>query len=318
VIWRRRRAAGEPVRWISGLSVSRARRSALVWIPLAVLAVPIAALLERGVLEKAVPALKVVLTGKSLAVWNGEVPYFALHRFVGLLDPRILGVATLVALLACASWALWRSPREAALPLAVVVSVALLFALSFRLRRDGQLFYFKDLSFLAPILVTLAVVGLADLAARGAGAPTKGVAIAGLATLTAMFAINVDRELENTHEQGTRDILALKAWGRQLPARDSIRIDIPPTGVQLWAYNMLSRHPLSSTAPIPTFFPVAPRSRKADYVLIERAQPRPADVQGGPLLENTSFRLYRMMRSVPGPDLSSRRMIEPYRNISIT
>jgi hypothetical protein len=308
VIWRRRRAAGELVGWISALRRGSARRSRWRWILLAVLAFPAVVVLGSAVLVKALSALEVVLPGHTLSGWGGAIPYFKVHRFFGLLDPLPLGVITLAALLACAGWALWRSPRDVGLPLAVVAAFALLFAYSFRVRRDGELFYFKDLSFLAPIIVTLAVTGLADLLARSRSVSLKAAAIGGLSTFAVMFAINVNRELELTHEQGTRDILALRGWAKRLPAPASVRVDIPPTGVQLWAGMMLSRHPLSSTRPFTKFFPSPRLSRKADYVLIERAQPRPADADGQAVLQNTSFRLYRMKRDVPGPDLSSRRM----------
>ena len=51
----------------------------------------------------------------------------------------------------------------------------------FRLRTDGSLFYFKDLGFLAPIVVTLAVVGLADLVRRAARGRVvwRAIAVAG-------------------------------------------------------------------------------------------------------------------------------------------
>jgi hypothetical protein len=104
----------------------------------------------------------------------------------------------------------------------------------------------------------------------------------------------------------------LRRWAESLRRNATIRLDVPPSGTQLWAAYMLHERPLSASAPVRgTSYPRVPRGRKAGYVLVEWWQPRPRDAVGTPVRRNASFRLYRMDPAVPGPDRSSRRRIEP-------
>jgi hypothetical protein len=164
------------------------------------------------------------------------------------------------------------------------------------------------MSFVGAMVVMCAVVGLGELARR-----SRTVAAGGLAVLTAMAALTFEtarREVMTTYEYATRDVLELREWSRRLPPGASVRIDVPPSGQQLWADYMLADRPVSARKPLVGFFPYAPQGRRADYVLAMNIQPRPADALGAPLFANREYRLWRMRPGVPGPDTSSRRMVD--------
>ncbi len=59
-----------------------------------------------------------------------------------------------------------------------------------------------------------------------------------------------------------------------------------------------------------------PTSRKADFVVVWRGRPAPADSIGPPLRTNKEFRLYRMRGDVPGPENCSREMIQRVKRIT--
>jgi hypothetical protein len=189
---------------------------------------------------------------------------------------------------------------------------ALLMALNFALRDFGEYFYFKVMAFTGPMVVALGVVGLGSLA-RGAGSrAARALGAAGLAALAIAFVVNSRNELQGVNAQASSATFQLRDWAAKLPARRSVRLDIPPTGVQLWAAYMLHTHPLSAALPVyRTTYPHVPRGRKADYVLVQASQPRPADAVGAPVLRSGEFSLYRMNPTVPGPDRSSRTRIQP-------
>jgi hypothetical protein len=88
-------------------------------------------------------------------------------------------------------------------------------------------------------------------------------------------------------------------------------VDVRPVGIQQWAWYMLADHPVTATRPQRHFFPHAPVGRKADYLLVDRSRRRPADAAGALRLSNSRFALYLMKPSVPGPDRSSRKLVEP-------
>ncbi|MDQ6750575.1 MAG: hypothetical protein M3Z33_07490 [Actinomycetota bacterium] len=317
VIRRRRRTEGVPTGWLPAWRGPRGRRALLLWVALAIVAVPVVAVLGRGVFEKVASGLLVVLPGRSLEAWSGAVPYFKLYTVFGLPGPDAVGIALLAALALALCVGLWRAPRDAGLAVAVLAAGALVFALDVRLRPFGSLFYFKDLGFLAPIALTAAVAGLAGLAVRSRLRWRRAVAVGAGVALTLLFALNAKRELQGTYEQATHDVRELGSWSRGLPRNASIRIDLPPSTFQLWTYQMLGRHRLSATKPLQVFFPYPPFSRRADYLLAESRQPVPADAQGPPVLQNGMFRLYRMKPTIPGPDTSSLRLVEPITKVVI-
>lgn len=73
---------------------------------------------------------------------------------------------------------------------------------------------------------------------------------------------------------------------------------------------MLAPHPLTATNPLRKFFPHPPLGRRADYLLVNRFGPAP-DSAGGPLFANASYALFRISPDTPGPDRSSRELIDP-------
>jgi hypothetical protein len=125
-------------------------------------------------------------------------------------------------------------------------------------------------------------------------------------------------EIDHTYDNATPSVLELRAWNRELPAGTSVRIDVPPTGWQLWVTYMFTSHPVSAIDPLGgIIFPHPPVGRKADYVIARTYQPRPIDAIGPPLLQNIDYRLWRMNPRTPGPDVSTRHLIYDTSSISI-
>jgi hypothetical protein len=201
-----------------------------------------------------------------------------------------------------AAWLGLRSVHaEVGRALAILVAGALLAALYLRMRGEGELFYFKDLSFTGPLIVMLAVVAIATRLPRVAGAVA-------LLVLLALLADGTRRELGVTYDQATTGLLELREWDRELPDR-SIRIDVPPSGWQLWSWYFLPRHRVSAPDPLGGFFPHPPKGRRADLVLVQRGQRRPRDAVGAPVRENAEYVLYRLRPGLPGRDVSSRALV---------
>jgi hypothetical protein len=123
------------------------------------------------------------------------------------------------------------------------------------------------------------------------------------------------KEITGTTFQLTRTTVQLRDWSASLPPGASVRFDTWPPR-QLWASFMLADRPVCSLRPLlGTAYPHVPYSRKADYILtdrdsLDRENGRPADATGPPLRENRDYVLYRAKRSLPGPDLCSRRQVE--------
>jgi hypothetical protein len=307
--WRSCRRTGERVGWIAALRLPRLRTRPWVSIALVVVAVPVCVVLVRGFLEKALSALDVLLPGTSLAGWSGPgLNFIPGPRFVGMPGGGTLDYVGLAAVCALAALGLRRVRSELRIPLGVMVLVTALFGVYFRVRTGGQLFFFKDLAFLGPYVLMLALLGLAGVVASR----RRAIAMAGAAGLVAVSAVVVvggEEEIHQTYPQATHSVLALASWDRALPRGATVRIDVPPSGWQLWAAYMLHDHPLTALAPLGGFFPHPPPGRKADYVLTFRPQRRPADAVGRPLRQNVQFELWRMNPATPGPDVSRRGLI---------
>jgi hypothetical protein len=313
LVWRRRRAAGEPLGWIAALRLPRGRRSLALWIPLGVVALALAPTLARGVVEKAVTAAEVVVPWGDLFGWRGALGYLPLGRFFGLPDAALwaaLGVPLVVAL---AAYGLWRAPRSLGLPLAVTCAAGVALGAYFRLRQYGDLFYFKTLAFSGMLTVAAAGAGLGMLAER-----RRLPAAVGAAALVVLFAFGARAEIDETYDQLTPQLLEIRDWSERLPPGGSVRVDLPPDGYQLWAVYMLADRPVSALRPLTgTFFPYPPRGRKADYLLTRAQGSVSPDATGAPLLANDQYRLYRMRERVPGRDVSSQRLVEPVESISL-
>src|SRR4051794_12081881 len=306
VAWQRR----AEIDWRGALRVDGLRRRRWLWPLLAIVAIPVVAVLVRGVVEKVGPAISAVRPGGDLSGWSGGhvLPYLPFGRFLGI-DGRPVVVAVVVAgVLVAAVLGLLASRRDVARALAVLLAGALLGAAYIRARGEGEFFWFKAPAFPGPLLVALAVVGLALRAPRGVG-------IAGLAVLTLMPADGPRREIRGTYEQLTRTLLQVHDWDREIPANESIRLDIPPIGWQLWGWYELPRPRVSAPAPLGGFFPPPPRGSVADLALVKLPAPRPRDAVGPPLRANADFRLYRL-RPSRGRDTSSRALLSDVKRIT--
>jgi hypothetical protein len=315
LLYRRGRAAGQSPGWIAGLSLPRPRERPWLWLPIAILAIPVCAVLVRGVFEKLATAGIALAPGGDLIDWRGGVPYFPFGTYVGLPGGSALDYLGLLIVCALAVVALQRLPSDVRRPLRWLVVVTALAGVYLRHRRYGELFDFRDLAFLGPILLMLAVSELGWLIRS----PRRTVAVAGLAGLAAaLIAVPAgsSREINSTFDNASRSVLQLADWSRLIPRSASIRNDIPRIGLQLWATYMLHDHRLSALRPLGGFYPHPPPGRKADYVLAMRNQPRPPDALGAPVLSDSQFALWRMNPAVRGPDVSRRGLIDDYTRIN--
>lgn len=305
--------------WVSGLRLPRTRRARVAAVAAAVLAAPFVAVGLAGVAEKGYGAAQVVLPGSDLSGWNALPVYLPFHKFFGLVDPLGIGWLTAGLVIAAAAYGCARAvPREVGVPFAVTLAAGLLVGAYFKARTMGSFFYFKDLSFIGPLVTTMAVVGLAAMA-RERSRALAAVGVAMLALLAVNAAVGTRAESLAVTPQLTRELLTLRSWSEQLPADASMVIDLPPDGGQLWAGYMLARHPVSATEPlVGTTFPFPPQGFKADYLLQRSLVPPPprSRVSGAePIRRNEAFRLWKMNPDVPGKDVSSRRTLEQFSSV---
>ena len=308
--WRRRRAAGEPLP-----RLRRPRLPAKGWQrALAIVAaIPVGLLLLvlcLGVVEKGLRGFQALIPTTTLAGWRGDSPDYPLANYFGMPDVPVLGVLLVAAVCGAAAYGLQGLRRHEQAGLVAMFVGAALLAASFALREFGEYFLFKTLAFLGPIVAIAAVVGLARLAAQRTRALSAAGAV-GLAALAIAFVWGTRDEIEPFPMQVTPEIFALRDWPERLPQNASIRLDVPPTGEQLWVAYMLHERPLSSLVPVVgTSYPALHRSHKADYVVVAKGIPRPPGAAPEPVLRNGHYRLYRL-RGVPGVDRSSRGRIQP-------
>jgi hypothetical protein len=296
----------------------RLRRPSVPVAAGALAALAVAAVLVRGVVEKAVSAAIALSPWGDLGGWSGNallnIPF---HRALGLFDPGgvVLVAAAVAVVLGAAAYAVWRAPRDAGVPLGVTVGAGLLAAAYFRHRTQAELFYFKTVGFAGPLAAMLAVVGLADLARRPRGwGIAAGVALAAFAVAVA---VNSRRELLATNVYVSRDVLAIRDWSRSLPRGATVRIDVPPGGHQLWAAYMLADRRVCALRPLIGFFPYPPQSRRADYAVAYSVSGRPRDATGPAVRRTRQFTMWRLRPGLPGPDICSRRMIDSITSVQI-
>jgi hypothetical protein len=306
VAWQRRRE----IDWRGALRLEGLRRRRWLWPLLAIPAIPVVAVLVRGFVEKVGPAISAVRPGGDLSGWGGGgvLPYLPFGRFLGIDGRTGIVVVLVLGVLVAAVLGLRASRPEVGRALGVMLAGALLGAIYIRGRGDGELFYFKDLAFAGPLILTLAVVGLALRTPRA-------VAVVGLVALTLALNEGTRREVAVTYGQLTPTMLDLRAWDREIPANESIRLDVPPIGWQLWSWYLLPRHRVSAPAPLGGFFPHPPRGTVADLSLVKLPGKRPRDAVGAPLRANADFRLYRL-RPSRGRDTSSQALISDVKKIT--
>ncbi|CAA9488838.1 MAG: hypothetical protein AVDCRST_MAG30-1217 [uncultured Solirubrobacteraceae bacterium] len=260
-----------------------------------------------GVAEKLVSALRVLLDPDvPLQGWAGDAQgYFPERQFLAVAVERLWWIPALV-IAGFAAWELRRLPRALAGGLAAVILAGLAIAIEMRLREYGYYFHFKILAFVAPLVIVLAVVGMAR--ARAAG-------VVLLAVWLAWAVAEARDEVTGTFDQLPRATLELRAWDAAIPPGASVRLDMAP-GHQLWAAYMLAAQPLCSARPLlATSYPHVPVSGAADYALTWKA-PRPGDAVGAPVRRNGEYALFRL-RSRGSDDRCSRRMVQTVTRIGL-
>lgn len=251
-------------------------------------------------------------------LWGGDIHEFLpVSDFVG----TDFGVAGLLAVMAVGAVAVARLlPRREALALLALLAVSALFDGRLRLSDRGAYMDFKHLGYLGAVVLTFAAVGVvAAILSRRAALVAGGVVLAAAWAFVAVG--NVRDEAEATPEQVTADMLRLRDWADALPPDATIRVDVPPSGNQLWVQYMLSERALGSPYPVlNTTYARMPFSVAGDYVLYPRhlpgqqvkRWPHPRHSSGPSLFESHSFILRRL--DVPGErylDRASKTMIQP-------
>jgi len=288
----------------------RTARSIALTVAVVALGVPAALVVVLGVVEKSTSAAELLVTGKSLGPWRGDLQgYKSLGFFVGV--PSVWGYLAAGLVLATGGLGLREASPAWRAALGAAVLGGLGFALFFRLREFGEYFHFKVLAFVAPMLLTVAAVWLARHT-RGRGLGARAALVVSVALVGAQL-IGLSAEIGRTNPQVDASIFGLRDAARGLPEGASLRLDVIPDGRQLWAAYMLSEHPLSASNPlVGTTFPHAKFGRKADYILADSRIPISPwpDADGPPIFDNGTFRVYRMRREVPGPDTSSKQLVD--------
>ena len=299
---RERRRRSEPTGIPSPRRLWRGARSLLWIVPLALLlSLPAVAAVDK-MWDAAVLLLD---PNSSLQAWGGDMRHFipAYHFFA--LPTGTLWWLAVAAMCGLAVWLLRTLPRPLGWGLGVVMVVFLLAGAWFRQRDYGYYFEFKTLAFTAPLLVACAVVAVSRL---------RRFAPALLALFLLSAHVSARHEVRAEAYQLTEAQLELREWKRDLPPGASVRLDTWPP-IQLWSSYMLSGVPLCSQMPLyGTQYPHVERSRRADYILLDRRGRRyyggdPPDAAGGPIRRNREFRLYRAKPGLPGPERCSQRVI---------
>jgi len=307
VIWRRR-DPGESPGWVAALRLPRSRGWLALGAAVAAVAMPVAVVLSLAAADKVMGGVRAALPGGDLGPWSGgALGFMPLSRAVGVsVLPALVPV-----LLGAAIFALARRPRELTLPLAATTGGLLAAAGYLRLRTGGELFVFKALGFAGVMVLGLAGVGLVE-AVRSARRPVSVVASVALGLVAVILVLGARGEVADTAPHLTRQLTDLRKWSDELPPGASVRVDIEAVGKQQWAWYMLAERPVTASSPLLGFFPYAPKGRKADYLIVDRAAGRPPDADGRALNSNRDYVLYRMRGDVPGPEVASRHMIDPF------
>ncbi|MDQ2895726.1 MAG: hypothetical protein M3Y09_08770 [Actinomycetota bacterium] len=253
--------------------------------------------------------------GTFVGTGGGIVPALAVLGVAGagLVGVRLPGRVTMPGL-----------PRRSAFALGIAIAALCLLDLRFRLDNNGAYIDFKHLSFLGMLVLTVAGAGLARWADRRS---ITAIAVAGVLTLAwAITALpHSRREMVASQPQVGPELFALRRWADELPRGASVRVDVPASGLQLWAVYMLGSHPVDAPAPLLyTTYAHAVYGLRADYALslrhvvgpggAVRATPRPLVTVGPPLRRNDQFELWRIRwpaRLARFPDPSSQALVEP-------
>jgi hypothetical protein len=294
---------------------------ARAWIGAAVVLLLLAPAVVGAVL-KLEEAIKQLVTPGS-ALWGGDI-----HRFTpfGMFAGTGGGILPALAVLALAGYGLLALPTRPRIALGAVLAALCLLDLRFRLTSSGAYMDFKHLSFVGPVVLTLAAAAVMRLIwSRRRGAVAIGALVAVAWTVAALAQDRAEGFL--LPQQVTPQMFQIRQWAARLPRGASVRVDIPARGLggyQLWAVYMLGDHPVDSPTPVlDTTYAHAAGGVRADYSLslryVPNANPRvkipfPPRLFAvdPPLFENSQFVLRRIVwpkRYDNVPDTSSTRQI---------
>lgn len=305
------------------------RSRSWIWAALAILllipaVVGAAVKLGQGVSQLLTP---------SGALWGGDVTrLISVGWFVGTGG----GLIPALVVAAVAVLGLRRLPRGVGWAVAIGIGALVLVDVRVRLASDGAYMDFKQLSFVGALVLTLAAAGVVGLLAQGIpalGGPRnrRHLVLAGAASALAIgwaaaAAVQDHHEIVGTPPQVTPQMFEIRSWAARLPAGASVRVDIPASGVQLWAVYMLGRHPVNSPTPVLyTTYAHAPYGLRADYSLAPRyypvpgphgprAFPRPVYARDPPVAKNSQFVLRRIVwppRLASTQQTASETLVEP-------
>jgi hypothetical protein len=277
-------------------SLRGARRWLLVPLALLVLAPAVA-----GAVVKLAQGVSQLLSSSS-ALWGGDVTRFLP---VGLFVGTGGGLLPALVVLAVAVLGLRALPRRPAIVVGTVLGGLCLLDLRFRLVSSGTYMDFKHLSFVGTLVLTLAAAAVARMLLAG---DRRLLAVGGvlLAAWSAAALVQDRADGFLLPQQVTAQMFQVRRWMARLPAGASVRVDIPPSGVQLWAVYMLGSHPVCSLEPVlHSTYAHAIYGGRADYALALRYDPAygptshvpqpPQWAAGGtPVFENSQFVLRRI------------------------
>ena len=299
------------------------------WL-LGALAIVVLAPAVAGAALKLAAGLRQLLSSRG-GLWGGDI----VHPLpAGVFTGTGGGVAAALAVLAIAAAGITGVPlpgrlrlpgleRRAALALGGSLGLLCLLDLRFRLDRQGAYMDYKHLAFVGGLVLCVAGAGLARWAAAGGAA----AAAAGLLAVTwaALALPHGHREMLTNGLQVDPQMLEIRDWVSHLPRTASVRVDVPPSGVQLWAVYMLGAHPVDASTPLlGTTYAHANYGLRADYALslvsIPRAHGpaiparRPLFASGAPLDRNAQFALWRVRwpaRLAAIPSTATQALVEP-------
>lgn len=315
-----------PLVVVAGLLVGYGRRPRMPqmsgkrgWVAL-VLVICVLAPAVIAAAVKLVTAIGQIVSANS-ALWGGDVKtLIPLGWFAGTGG----GWLPALGVLALAGFAVWRLPRRLAISLSVVMVVLLLLDIRFRTASTGAYMDYKHLSFVGLLVLTLAASGAIALIRS----PRRWVAVTGLVLAAGWMALAGHRdrlEVYSNGEQVPPQMFQVRGWLDRLGPGATVRIDIPPSGWQLWAVYMAGAHPVDAPQPVlATTYAYAPYGLRAQYSLAFSHIPTPSGPQpmaavppyavNPPLAENSRFALRRInwpARLHAVPQTASQALVEP-------
>jgi hypothetical protein len=254
-------------------------------------------------------------------LWGGDVTrLMPVGRFVGTGG----GIVPALIVAAVAALSLRALPRRVAAAVGVAILALCVVDIRFRVARSGAYMDFKQLSFVGATVIAMAAAAAASWVSDRRRALMAAGVVLSLAWGAAAV-VQDRREVKEAMPQVTGDMFELRSWGDRLPRGASVRVDIAPSGYQLWAVYMLGSHPVDSPAPIlHTTYAHAPYGVRADYSVSLhyyrtpanqiRRYPKPAFAVNPPVDAHGQFVLRRIVwpkRLANVPDTASQRLVEP-------